>query len=296
MSRNTNRWVIAAAALLLAAATSAADTNVDQTVKCAADGTVSVSNVSGSIRVEAWDRKEVQVAGTIGEKVKALHVDADDGDVDIEVELPRRMRGGGGDADLTIRVPKGAFLEIETVSAPIRVEGMEGELDLESVSGSIDVEADAKSVDVSTVSGAIEVSGKIRSVDAESVSGRITLQETSGRADVATTSGRIEIRGGHFESVSCTSVSGKIEFDGSPTGDGEFEFENFSGSVVLTLPADVSADFEAETFSGSIRSDFGGREDKEEFGPGASMDATYGNGDADITVSTFSGSIRVVKQ
>lgn len=296
MIARTNRWTIVAVAMLLAATAAIADTKVDKKVECAADGVVSISNVAGKVEVEAWDRKEVHVTGTLGDKVKELHVEAEDGDVDIEVELPRRMSGRGGDAELTIRVPKGATLEIETVSAPIRVEGVRGPMELESVSGTIDVKADAKRLDVATVSGGIDVSGKIESVEAESVSGAISLRETSGRADVATTSGRIEIVGGDFETVSCASVSGGIVFDGRPVGDGEFEFENFSGSIELSLPEDVSADFEMETFSGSIHSELGGRERREKFGPGASMDVTYGDGAAAFSLTTFSGSIRLERK
>jgi len=296
MSTGTKRWPIAAAALLLTVASTAAGGTIDKKVDCDANGTVSISNVAGKVDVEGWDRKEVQVTGTLGEKVEEVHVDADNGDVDIEVELPRRLHGRGGEAELVIRIPKGATLEVETVSASISVEKVEGELELESVSGSIDVHADAKYAELSTVSGSIDVSGKIASVDAESVSGGITLRETSGRADVATTSGDITVDGGDFESVSCTSVSGGIEFDGNPVGDGDFEFENFSGSIELTLPKDVDADFEMESFSGGIHSELGGHVDREEFGPGKSMDVTYGDGSAEFSVSTFSGSIRVMQK
>ncbi|MBZ0267562.1 DUF4097 domain-containing protein [bacterium] len=290
------RWPAAAAVLWLAVASTAAGGTVDTKVDCAADGTGSISNVAGKVEVEGWDRKEVHVTGTLGEKVRELHVDAEDGDVDIEVELPRRMRGGGGDADLTVRVPKGVTLEIETVSASIRVKNVEGELELESVSGSIDVRADAKLAELATVSGGIDVNGKIPTVEAESVSGAITLRETSGRAEVATTSSRIAIDGGDFVSVSCTSVSGGIEFDGNPVGNGDFEFENFSGSIELTLPGNVNADFEMESFSGGIHSELGGHVDREEHGPGKSLAVTYGNGSAEFSVTTFSGSIRVRKK
>ncbi|GJM44418.1 MAG: hypothetical protein DHS20C21_12600 [Gemmatimonadota bacterium] len=285
-------WMLALAGLIWVAP-ALAKTDVDETVKASATGRISISNVSGSIVVEAWDKKEVRVTGTLDDKVKDLIVEESGGDVDIEVELPRRISGRGGAADLKITIPKGASLEVNTVSANISVDDVEGELELESVSGSVDVNANAVSAEISTVSGSITVNGSVKLVEAESVSGSVTLRETSGEAEVATTSGRIEVDGGDFETVNCVSVSGTIRFSGSPRADSEFAFENFSGSIRLELPKDLNAELEVETFSGSISSDFGGRSRREEFGPGEFLNTTIGNGSAEIIVSTFSGSVEI---
>ncbi len=289
----TGRWV--AVALLLLAAPAAAD-DIDETVGADPKGNVWIENVAGSVTVTAWDRAEVQVKGSYERRVREVEIDADgEGDVSIEVVVPDHMRGGGYEADLEIRVPKGASVEVETVSASIDVEGVEGSLELESVSGAVDVRGPSAGVEAGTVSGSIEVRGDIAWVEAESVSGSVEITDTKDQVEASTTSGRIEIRGGDYDQVSCESVSGRILFEGGLRKDAQVDVESFSGTVVLRLPADLDADIEAETFSGSIDSDFGDPR-RERFGPGEWLSTTVGKGSARIDVSSFSSSIRLEKR
>jgi DUF4097 and DUF4098 domain-containing protein YvlB len=286
--------------LLIAAggwASPAGSAPVDETVPAAKDGTVRISNVSGSLTIETHDAAEVRVTGTTGEKVEKVSVEASGGDVVIEVVLPDEMRGGGGDAHLVIRVPKGADVEAETVSAGVDVEGVGGTLAVESVSGDIDVRA-AGDVEVSTVSGRIDVADAAGSVEAESVSGAIGILKCGPSVEATTTSGAIEVGAERLEWVECTSVSGSIVVAGTPSRGkkaAEIRIENFSGSVVLELPAEAGASLEVETFSGDIDSELGGRVERPDHGPGESLDATVGDGSARVSISTFSGSVELRK-
>jgi DUF4097 and DUF4098 domain-containing protein YvlB len=288
--------MIAAAAVLLVAGAASADRPVDETVKADKNGTVSISNVAGSVKVTGWDKAEVKVTGTVDDEVEEVVVDAREGDVEIEVKLPRRSHHGG-DADLIVQVPKGSELEIETVSADIEVSGVEGRLDLESVSGSVDVEGANAEADVSTVSGRITLSGKFPGVEAESVSGDIEVDGVSGEIDVSATSGRIEITGSDFDRVDCESMSGDVRFDGNPKAGADLSIEVFSGDAELMLPASLDARINVETHSGSITSDFGDDEvRREKYGPGAWFETEVGKGSASIDVTSFSGSVRLRKK
>ena len=53
------------------AATAAAE-EVDRKLDAAADGSVHISNISGSVSVEGWGRNEVQVTGTLG--LSLIHI------------------------------------------------------------------------------------------------------------------------------------------------------------------------------------------------------------------------------
>ncbi len=292
--RTTSAWWTAAAAGL-ALATGAAANPVDETIPCAKDGTVSVSNVSGSIRIETHDAAEVRVTGTADDEVEDVRVESSGGDVSVEVKLPRRIRGGGGDADLVIRVPRGAAVEVETVSAGIEAEGTEGDLELESVSGDIDVRAAKGELRASTVSGAIDLVSIGGEIEAESVSGAITIEPNGAPVSAETTSGRVRIGKGTITSLSCTSVSGEIEVKvGAVKGASpEIDLENFSGGVLLVMPGSIGAEVSVESFSGGIETDFGGRVHHEKMGPGASLEESWGDGGVRISLSTFSGSVEL---
>ena len=277
-------------------ATGVAARPIDETVTLPADGTVRVSNVAGSVKVTGGSGTQVHITGTADEKVKDVSIETKGDEVKIEVELEDHIRGHGGEAALLIQMPSGARLEVETVSASIDVDGLKGELELTSVSGGIDVRGDAKSAELESVSGSIDVDGAVGRVETSSVSGATTLRGIHGSIESETTSGSIDITASEAEHVECTSVSGSLRFTGKPKKDAELTFENFSGSVELSLPADLDADVEVHSFSGSIDSEFGGKVERPEFGPGSSLAETFGEGSARISVNTFSGGASIEKQ
>lgn len=293
--RGTELWMTAIAGLLLVPAGALAKP-VDETVPCDKDGVVRVSNVAGSIRIETHDAAEVRVTGTADEKVEDVSVTADGGDVEIEVKLPRRMRGEGGDADLVVAVPRRAEVKVETVSANIESAGTEGELGLESVSGTVKVRDAKGSVDVATVSGDVDVDGVDAEVDIESVSGKLTIHPAGHPVSAETTSGRIVIPEGPVTSLDCTSVSGDIEIAlGSAAKHAELDVENFSGGILVTMPAGAGATVSVESFSGAIRTDFDGDVRHEQVGPGSSLEETWGDGSMRLDLSTFSGRVDIRK-
>ena len=68
--------------------------------------------------------------------------------------------------------------------------------------------------------------------------------------------------------------------------------ETLSGELDLSLPRSVSAKLHAETFSGDINSP-NGRVDREDHGPGKSLDTQFGNGQGQIRLESFSGDVQV---
>ena len=241
---------------------------------------------------------------------------------------------GACDADLEIRVPARKNVEIETTSASIGIAGVAGSVAAESTSGTVVVEGSPSRVEASstsgdvrvnattavveaeTTSGAIAVAGTVReSVSAESVSGDVTVQagtpeltaetvsgslavhSVSRRASVSTVSGNAVVRGTGIQYLSFESVSGQLRFEGAPRSDAAFNIESHSGSIELRLPANVSAEFDVSTFSGSIQNSFGPAATRtDRYAPGEALRFSAGRGGGVISVRTFSGSIRLVRQ
>ena len=58
------------------------------------------------------------------------------------------------------------------------------------------------------------------------------------------------------------------------------------------MPRGFSADYEIETFSGTIDTDFGPRPDRGSL-LGTELEFSVGSGDADVSLSSFSGRIRL---
>jgi DUF4097 and DUF4098 domain-containing protein YvlB len=287
-------------AIALAAGGVWAGESVDVTKSASATPTVEIENLAGSVKIHGWDREEIKVTGVLGDDTDGLDFSGSNDNFDIEVEIPdsygRRHRDL--DSDLEIWLPAGSSLAIETVSASIRVSGVNGRLELESVSGEVTVDGAPTSADVETVSGSIELSGSETLAIAESVSGKIELSGVAGRVEAATVSGSIRVEASDIEQGEFEAVSGSVRFTGALSPGARLSAESHSGSVVLNLPADTSARFQVETFSGGINNGFGGGEAERtsRYAPGKRLDFTIGSGDAQVRVESFSGSVTLNPQ
>ena len=223
------------------------------------DGTLAVALLSGSVRVVAGGGSEVEVTGTIGEDVEGVSVEGSGRHMRIEVELPDAENLSDVDAELEVRVPRGVAVEIESVGADVTIDGPTSSVRVESVHGEVRVAAGPAEVHATNVSGPIVVQGAS------------SLREL------------------HLE-----TVSGSIEFAGPLNRGGEYELESVSGSVTLDVAGSVSAAFEISTFGGKIDSAIGPKPRRESSRvPGTSLSFTEGSGDADVQISSFSGTIRL---
>lgn len=270
-----------------------AATPIDEIRELAPDGTVSVENIAGEIVVEGWDRPEVQLTGSLGDNAERLEIDGSASALRIAVRYPKNTRRVD-ETVLELRVPAGASLELEGVSADIEVTGMAGgNIGATSVSGDVEVEARASRAELQSVSGDITFDGETTRLTAESVSGDVVLRGVSGEVELRSVSGNLEMEGGAVTRGRFEAVSGSLDASLSVASGGKVTVESMSGDVTLRLPADQSGVFEGQTFSGDIRSDFGAT-DRSSRGPGSRLNHTAGDGDASIRVESFSGDVRIV--
>lgn len=276
----------------LAVAPAWAQRTVDETRPLSPTGTVSVSNVEGSVTVVGWSNAEVSITGELAPDVKELSIRGDSNELSIEVEVPRH--GEILETDLVIRVPAGAAVEVETVSADVELEGVHGSIDVETVSGRVKTSGRPSELSIETVSGEITVAEAAPRTDLQSVSGEINVQLAAGRLDAESVSGSIRIENGSLEEASFETVSGSITYVGDIVGRGEFDFESMSGNVTLDLPASVSAEFDVTTFSGDIDNDIGPRAQRtSKYTSEKELSFTAGSGGSDVSVSSFSGSVKI---
>ncbi len=235
---------------------------VRETRPASADVAVDIELVAGSVRVTGWDRKEVEVIADLKGRSQRLAVDGEGDRISIEIEIPDGTHEDIDFADLEVKVPRGAGLEVETVSAPVDVSGVAGALDLSSIAGGITVRGGAGSLEVATVSGDIAIEG-----------------------------------GGTLKDGSFESVSGRIEVRANLDPRGSFRIETVSGDQVIRVPAGVDARFEASTFSGDIENQLGPGPDRTgSIMPSKQLKFSAGKGGARVDLRSFSGTIRIQKQ
>lgn len=264
---------------------------------------VSISNIAGTVNVIAWDRNEVQVSGRLGDGAKPLAITGSNGNLEIKVE-PQGGSGWfnwGGDSKmapttLELHVPKAASLDVDVISAPLVIDGMDGgSIQVNTVSGKARINARTPSLKVDSVSGGIEQAGHAEQAALQTVSGEILAPALGGNVELQTISGRIQANGGPWQKLTLSTVSGDVQITGALASGGSIGIDSMSGDVQLQLPANTAASLHASSFSGDLRSDFGTPKEPEH-GPGSSLDARLGAGSGTINIETFSGDLRVRRQ
>lgn len=290
--------------LLLPLTAQAAVKPIDERRSVEADARIELSNVRGLIKVEAWDQPEVEIGGHLGEGVEGLVIEGDADRLSIRIEYPRGGNGGwfgwggggrAGDSELRVKLPRGASLQVESVSAEVEVTGVAGqEVGIESVSGGVKLQADPALLEVETVSGAQRLRSAARELRLETVSGSIEVDgEGPESLRAESVSGDVELRlAGTAGTVSAETVSGDLRLRfAQPIGQ-RARAESMSGGVEIHLPRASSARLNASSFSGSIDSD-AGEVERKAYGPGASLQHVLGKGEADVSLESFSGRIRI---
>ena len=272
--------------------------SVDETRDVSPTGTVEISTVSGTVTVSGWDKGQVSVKGSLDEDITLEFTSSGNRTV-VRVKYPESHFFGihhDRVCDLQVKVPAGSELVATTVSADLEVSDVKGDLELETVSGALNARGTQGEVKAKSVSGEVKVLGASSRIHLESVSGGVSLQGPGGDGEVSSVSGDVEIDGGSYRKLEVSTVSGNLVFSGEFASGARCDLSSHSGSVELRLKDSVSAAFHVETFSGEITNELGGESHrKSKYAPGEEADFSVGSGDAQVEVSSFSGSVTIAK-
>jgi DUF4097 and DUF4098 domain-containing protein YvlB len=290
-------------------------------IRVGRDGRVSVSNIAGDIVVTAGGGDEVAIEAvkrTRGPQSELANVrilvDERPGRVDVRTDHERNFtnRDGRGDhvsVDYTVTVPAGVGVDLHSVSGNLKITGGRGPARLETISGDVVVTDTPKIELAKTVSGNVTLSGVSTEGDLSlgSVSGNVVAQSVKAHGlDLTSISGNLRVTDVTCDRLNVKSVSGGVEYSGAINRGGSYDFNVHSGTVRLALANPAGFVLNANSFSGSIRSDLpltiggdSGARDQRGRRTGLSnhsLRATYGDGSATVTVRTFSGDVVIVKR
>ena len=284
----------------------------EKTEALAKSGKLYLNNVSGQIEIATWKEAQVKIeaiktskAGSLAKAKEnaalvTIEVTKETDLVRIETKYPERTGGfWGGDSinvsvDYKVWVPDQAAVELRSVSGDVSVAPIGGKAKIDCVSGNVDLRG-AAGADVDLVSGELTLENIAGDAYLKTVSGNIRATGVKGSIEAQAVSGDIDLRDvSEAQTVSAKNVSGNITYAGKIKAGGRYELKAHSGDVRMTIPADSAFDFEANTFSGDIDSDFEiqvvGKISPRE------IHGTVGKGGATVTLKSFSGSIDLKKR
>lgn len=164
----------------------------EKTYQLNANGRISVSNVNGSIVVEAWDKNEVRFEYT---KIADTRERLADVEVEIESQADRfsaetnfdklkgrdwNNRGGKLTVEFKLWVPRGAVLnEIETVNGSVTVSNFTNITRASAVNGSVNATNLRGTAKLSTVNGEVKAD-----FDRLEVGSKVALDTVNGRVNL----------------------------------------------------------------------------------------------------------------
>ncbi len=226
----------------------------EQTYPFNANGKISVSNVNGSINIEAWDKNEIKLewVKTADDKDRLdevqIKINARQDSFSIETDYGswknsnnRNWNRNGNNLSVTYRlmVPKGAYLD-----------------------------------EIETVNGSVNVSNMTNVTKISAVNGQVKAINLRGTAELSTVNGTTEA---DFESLQSGS---------------KISLSTVNGTVKLVLPSDANATIKADTVNGRIENDFGLPVHKGKY-VGRNLYGRVGNGDAQIKLDSVNGGLSI---
>ena len=293
-----------------------------KTVKIGSAGEIDVANIAGDIVITRGGGNDAVIevvktsrgssAEDAREMLQLVDVTIEEraGRVEIRTQYPRgddwrhkdkKRRNMNVSTAFNITAPSGTRLNVKSISGSIKVNGIKGDISVESVSGNVVIGDAGRIAQAKSVSGDVQINDTTIEgpLDAGSVSGNVTLKGVKARRlDLGSVSGNVVLEDIQCDRVNVHSVSGNVQFQGPLARNGRYEMKSHSGEVRVAISGGSGFELEASSFSGHVRSDFpvtiqGGTAR----GPRQrSLHGVYGDGSAVLDLTTFSGSILIVKR
>lgn len=216
-TRCTVGWLIPALLLLFFAVCSSGADTLSETRDASRVNSVDIRVFDGSLTIEGSETDELSVEGEVAE---------DDGYIDVEaarggyrITVRRSDKPETPSSDLTVRLPAGTNIHMESGNADVTMEGLEGLVTVHGRRGDISLGYNgSRKVDIFTTSGSIDIAAdSLHDVRARSVDGTISVSG-DGASD-----------------VTVRSTGGDIDVSVERFRRGNIDLRNTSGETRLTL-------------------------------------------------------------
>ena len=288
MMRRSIAPVLGSGMLLLAGLpTQAAGQRLERHFAVKGRPVVVIHNVAnGRIEVKSWKNAEVDVVANQASNKIGFDVEQAGDRVDvIATILDTSAQPMELEANLQLTVPEETELQLKTETGLIYVEQVMGDMTLESVAGDVHLR---------------EVSGYII---VRTTGGSLVCTQCAGKLDFKSISGGAQVLQPALNNVSLFTTSGNILFDGDFVRTGLYTMKSGKGLVEVRFSGNDSFDLNAQTTLGTVDNQaaaylkpdsHGVRHLASKFTKG--LFGTVGQGLAKVELSSYSGTIRILKR
>jgi DUF4097 and DUF4098 domain-containing protein YvlB len=245
---------------------------------------ITVRNSNGRIQVKAWAKNEVQVAWTNA----SGKVEVETEEAGNRVEIASRETADGLSeedckTDFEITVPVESELNVRTDSGNVTVDAVHGDMTFDTVGANLQL---------TDVDGYVVV---------KTIDGSLVCNRCSGKLEANSISGNVQMVQPTLDSVRVQTSSGNIYFDGSFLSRGIYIMKNFSGTIEVHFSSSDSFDVNATSLKGDVINQAAFKPDTHGSPHpaskwGHSLFGTLNEGHAKVELSSFSGTIKILKR
>ncbi len=301
-SRKAAAGLLVAMSMYLPAVAVAAEKSFDRTLTVNGPVTLRVSTGAGYIHVSPGSDNQVHIVGHVKSSNSWWGGSSDDAVSRVASSPPINQAGniirvgeGSDDSmhhvaiDYEITTPANTMLTAESGSGDLQLSNLIGTVRAHTGSGSIHADKLGAGSRLETGSGSIEATNLMGSTTLQTGSGEVRAQLASAGDVVAGTgSGSIALNNVQG-AIKAETGSGSLEISGQPTS--PWKLETGSGNITLQVGGNAHFTLDAETGSGSIKTDLPltmrGSMDKHH------VTGTVNGGGPTIKAETGSGDIRI---
>jgi hypothetical protein len=244
--------------------------------------------VNGRIEVKSWKNPEVVVTTTMVPGKVAI--DAEQVGDRIDINATSLVNGSQQphevEANFQILVPEQTELQLRTQTGLILVEQVNGDMKLQSIAGDINLK---------------EVSGYII---VKTTGGSLVCTLCSGKLEFNSISGGAQILQPSLSNLNVMTTTGNILYDGDFVRTGLYTMNSGRGVVEVRFSGTDSFDLNAQTYRGTVdneapdfvKPDTHGSKRHSQSKFSNSLVGTVGQGFAKVELSSYSGTIRILKR
>jgi DUF4097 and DUF4098 domain-containing protein YvlB len=241
--------------------------------------------VDGRIEVKSSKNPEVVVISTAAPEKVAIDVEQVGDRIDISATgLVNSTQPHEVEANFILTVPEQTELQLKTQTGLIYVEQVNGDMQLESVAGDVNLK---------------EVSGYII---VKTTGGSLKCTQCTGKLDFASIGGGAQVLQSSLMRINLMTTTGNLLYDGEFVRTGIYTMKSTKGSVEVHFSPTDSLDVDARSLTGTVDNQAAEFLRPDAHGPhharnrGNSFFGTVGQGLAKVELSSYSGTIRILKR
>jgi DUF4097 and DUF4098 domain-containing protein YvlB len=258
--------------------------NIHRRIATGANPVLELRTQSGKVSVTGWDHNEIDIQGEVASDAMEVNIDGDSDKVTVQSQRRGGMRSEDARVDLSIQVPRHTAVRLKTDRGEVSVSGVQGPVKVDGISTAVAISDVQGEIDLKTVDGPIQMIASQGSVTAESISGDMKFMRVSGAKLTANTnSGEISYEG---------------DFGQAAGHGGSYVLNSYSSPIEIIASRNASFNLTARSVQGTIQSSLTFRPTPEgnafrRLPPGKFLQGRFNNGQANVEVNSFSGTIRL---